>query len=54
MDPTIIVVDDEQPIVDMVCDSLVDAGMVAFGCTRAGEVFWCIRIFRIRYVMLYI
>ena len=52
MDPTIIVVDDEQPIVDMVCEALVDADMAAVGCTRAAEAFWCIRHYRPQLVIL--
>ena len=52
MDPTIIVVDDEQPIVDMVCEALADAGMAALGWTRAAEAFWCIRRYRPQLVIL--
>jgi DNA-binding response OmpR family regulator len=39
---TVVVVDDERPIVDVVCDTLAEAGISAVGCTHAAEAFWCI------------
>src|SRR5688572_11743210 len=40
--PTVVVVDDERPIVDVACDALAEAGISAVGCTHAAEAFWCI------------
>ncbi len=41
--PTVVVVDDEQPIVDIVCEVLDDAGLAAIGCIHGREAFVCIR-----------
>jgi CheY-like chemotaxis protein len=40
---TVVVVDDEPPIVEFVCESLEDAGLRAHGCTQAAEAFWFIQ-----------
>ncbi len=41
--PTVVVVDDEQPIVDIVCEVLDDAGLAAVSCVHGHEAFGCIR-----------
>jgi CheY-like chemotaxis protein len=41
--PTVVVVDDEQPIVDVVCDVLDDEGFHTVGCTQAMKAVDCIR-----------
>ena len=38
-----LVVDDERPVVDVVCEVLEDAGIAALGCTQAAEAYWYIR-----------
>ena len=37
--PAVLVVDDERPLVEMVCDALEDAGITALPCTRSQEAF---------------
>lgn len=37
--PLVMVVDDEPLLVDMVCDSLDDAGIAAMSCTESREAF---------------
>ena len=41
--PTVVVVDDEQLIVDVVCEVLDDAGLDAVSCTHGHEAIACIR-----------
>jgi CheY-like chemotaxis protein len=40
--PTIVVVDDEAPIVEVVCDVLSDADITAVGCTHGRDAYPCI------------
>ena len=40
--PTVVVVDDDPDIVDLVVDVLADVGISARGCTNASEAFWFI------------
>lgn len=41
--PTVVVVDDERAIVDVVCDVLEDADMTAVGCPFGHQAYMCIR-----------
>ncbi len=50
--PTAVVVDDERPIVDVVCDTLEDAGIDAVPCNHGYEAFACIRREQPRVVIL--
>jgi len=38
--PTVLVVDDEPSITDLICAELADAGLSVRGCTHAAEAFW--------------
>src|SRR4051794_12728227 len=49
---TIVVVDDEPSIVDVVFDALQDEGFEMVGCSQSREAFRCIRQHRPRLVML--
>ena len=40
--PSVVVVDDDPDIVDLVVDVLADVGITAMGCTNASEAFWFI------------
>lgn len=50
--PKVVVIDDEQPIVDIVCEMLKDMGMDAVSCTRGYEAIDCIRTTRPQAVLL--
>ncbi len=50
--PQVVVVDDEKPIVDFICEALEDTGVPALGCVQAAEAFWCIRQYHPRLVIL--
>jgi len=50
--PTAVVVDDERPIVDMVCDVLEDVGIDAVPCQHGKEAYVCIRRKQPRVVIL--
>jgi DNA-binding response OmpR family regulator len=41
--PIVVVVDDDPPIVDLVCDSLKDEGIPASSCPYGRRAFACIR-----------
>lgn len=41
--PKIVVIDDEQRIVDVICEMLNDLGMHTVSCTRGHEAIDCIR-----------
>ena len=43
MAPTVLVVDDEPALTEVICAALEDAGLSAQGCTQAAEAFWFIQ-----------
>lgn len=43
MSPTIVVVDDDQTILEMVCEMVTDAGMTAIPCSQAVDAVGCMR-----------
>ncbi len=42
MSPTIVVVDDDQAILEMVCEMVTDAGMTAIPCSHGWDAVPCI------------
>jgi CheY-like chemotaxis protein len=50
--PRVVVVDDDPPIVEVVCAALDDAGIPALGVTQAAEAFWSIRRYQPQVVIL--
>ena len=43
MTPTVLVVNDEPALTEVICAALADAGLCARGCTQAAEAFWFIQ-----------
>lgn len=41
--PSVVVVDDEPAITELICSALEDTGIRALGCTHAAEAFWFIQ-----------
>lgn len=52
MKPTVVVVDDEPAIVDVVCDALDDADLETVGCLHGQEAHACIRAIQPKVVIL--
>ena len=50
--PTAVVVDDERPIVNLVCDTLEDAGIDVIPCEHGSKAYACIKQERPRVVIL--
>ena len=50
--PRVVVVDDDPPIVEVVCAALDAAGIPALGVTQAAEAFWSIRRYQPQMVIL--
>lgn len=50
--PTAVVVDDERPIVNLVCDTLEDAGIDTIPCDHGSNAYACIQQERPRVVIL--
>jgi CheY-like chemotaxis protein len=50
--PLVMVVDDEPPLVDLVCDCLEDAGIAAMSCTHSEEAYASIQEHRPALVIL--
>lgn len=49
---TVLVVDDEPAITEVICAALEDAGLRAQGCTHAAEAFWFMQRARPNVVIL--
>lgn len=52
MEPTVVVIDDEPAIVDVVCDALADADLKTVGCIHGREAYSCVREVRPAVVIL--
>ena len=50
--PLVMVVDDDRPLVDMVCEGLEEAGITALSCTRSEDAFAAIHQHRPAVVIL--
>ena len=52
MHPTVVVVDDEPPIVEVVCEALEEEDITAVACQHGHEAYPCIRRHRPKVVIL--
>ena len=52
MHPTVVVVDDEPPIVEVVCEALEEEEITAVACAHGHEAYPCIRRHRPKVVIL--
>ena len=52
MHPTVVVVDDEPPIVEVVCEALEEEDITAVACEHGHEAYPCIRRHRPKVVIL--
>lgn len=50
--PLVLVVDDEPPMVELVCDCLEDAGIAAMGCAQSSDAYASIAQYRPALVIL--